>query len=94
MARNLTDKGVGPSARSYQAKAYSIPDPQLPGHMVRVQPTGNKSFVAVTRDPRGKQIWTTIGSATLLTVDEARQEAKEVIKRIKAEKVKSWPTEL
>ena len=60
MARNLTDKGV--AALKAQAKAYSIPDPQLPGHMVRVQPTGNKSFVAVMRDLRGKQIWTTIGS--------------------------------
>ena len=89
MARNLTDKGV--AALKAQAKAYSIPDPQLPGHMVRVQPTGNKSFVAVTRDPRGKQIWTTIGSATLLTVEDARQEAKEVIKRIKAGKDKAGP---
>jgi integrase len=59
--------------------------------MVRVQPTGNRSFVAVTRDPRGKQIWTTIGSATLLTVEEARQQAREVIKRIKAGKDKAGP---
>ena len=89
MARNLTDKGV--AALKPRAKAYSIPDPQLPGHMVRVQPTGNKSFVAVTRDPRGKQIWTTIGSVTLSTIEEARQEAKEVIKRIKAGKDKAGP---
>ena len=89
MARNLTDKGV--AALKAQAKAYSIPDPQLPGHMVRVQPTGNKSFVAVMRDLRGKQIWTTIGSTALLTVEEARQQAREVIKRIKAGKDKAGP---
>ena len=86
MARNLTDKGV--AALKAQAKAYSIPDPQLPGHMVRVQPTGNKSFVTVTRDPRGKQIWTTIGSATSLTVEDARQEAKRVSSGSRPERTK------
>jgi integrase len=83
MARKtLTDKGVG--ALKSRTKLYAHPDPQLPGHYIRVSPTGSKSFVAVARDPRGKQIWTTIGSASLISVEDSREKAREVIKRIKA----------
>jgi integrase len=65
-------------------KRLTIPDPELRGHYVRVTPTGAKSFVAVARDPGGKQIWTTIGGADVLTIAEARETAREVVRRIKA----------
>ncbi len=65
-------------------KRLTMPDPELRGHYVRVTPTGAKSFVAVARDPGGKQIWATIGNADVLTIDEAREQARECIKRIKA----------
>jgi hypothetical protein len=45
MARkSLSDHGV----KSLKPKAarYALPDPELSGHYVRVQPTGAKSFVA------------------------------------------------
>jgi integrase len=64
-------------------KLYAQPDPQLPGHYIRVSPTGSKTFVAVTRDPNGKQVWTTIGKAHLIGVDEARAKAREIINRVK-----------
>ena len=83
MARKtLTDKGV--AAIKPRAKTYTHSDPMLPGHYVRVTPTGSKSYVAVARDPRGKQIWTTIANAALIGIEEAREEAREVIKRVKA----------
>lgn len=89
MARNLTDKGV--AALKPRDKQYAFPDPQLPGHYVRVTPTGNKSFVAVARDPRGKQVWTTIGSASLIGIEEARTKAREVIKRVKGGQDRDGP---
>jgi integrase len=82
MARKtLTDKSV--VALKPRDKLYAQPDPQLPGHYIRVSPTGSRTFVAVTRDPNGKQVWTTIGKAHLIGIDEARQKAREVINRVK-----------
>ena len=50
---------------------------------MRVSPTGGKVYVAVARDPNGKQIWTTIGNAAHLDIDAARQKAREIINRVK-----------
>ena len=66
------------------AKRLTLPDPELRGHYIRVTPTGAKSYVAVARDPGGKQAWATLGSADHLAIDEAREKAREAIKRIKA----------
>src|SRR5262245_29919901 len=83
MARKtLTDKGV--AALKPRAARFALPDPELRGHYVRVQPSGGKSFVAVTLDPRGKQVWTTVGRCDVLTIDEARAKARDVIKRVHA----------
>ncbi len=65
-------------------KRLTMPDPELRGHYVRVTPAGSKSYVAVARDPGGKQIWATIGGADVLTIAEAREKAREAIQRIKA----------
>ncbi|MGB3036013.1 MAG: Arm DNA-binding domain-containing protein, partial [Methyloceanibacter sp.] len=90
MARKtLTDKGV--AAIKPRAKTYTHSDPMLPGHYVRVTPSGTKSFVAVARDPRGKQVWTTIGNTALIGIEEAREEAREVIKRVKAGQDRAGP---
>ncbi|AUX77997.1 integrase/recombinase family protein [Sinorhizobium fredii] len=47
-------------------------------------PTGSKSFVALARDPNGKQVWATIGATDLYDIEKARELAREAIKRIKA----------
>ena len=65
-------------------KRRTLPDPLMRGHYVRVTPKGAKSYVAVARDPAGKQIWATLGGADVLTIAEAREKAREAIKRIKA----------
>ncbi len=67
-----------------EAKRLTMPDPEMRGHYVRITPKGAKSFVAVARDPSGKQIWATIGGADVLTIAEAREQAREAIRRIKA----------
>src|SRR5262249_46388605 len=77
----LTDKGV--AALKPRAKLYNHPDPQCPGHYVRVSPIGNKVYCAVARDPNGKQVWTTIGKAAHMDIDAARAKAREIIVRVK-----------
>lgn len=82
MARkSLSDHGV--KALKPRAARYAFPDPELGGHYVRVQPTGAKSFVALARSPEGKQVWTTLGPADLLSIEEARGQARGVIKRVR-----------
>jgi integrase len=80
MRKTLTDAGV--RALKPRAARYAHPDPELAGHYVRVQPSGTKSFVAVSRDPSGKQIWATIGSVDLMSVAESREKARAAIKRV------------
>jgi hypothetical protein len=79
--RSLSDAGV--AALKPQAKRYVVPDPELRGHYVRVPPTGAKAFLTVTRDPNGKQVWTTIGPADALPIEEARSKARDVLTRIR-----------
>ena len=65
-------------------KRYFHSDPELNGFFVRVAPTGAKAYVAVARAPSGKQVWTTIGGTDLYSeIEIAREEAREIIKRIK-----------
>ncbi len=65
-------------------KRVTIPDPLMRGHYVRVTPTGSKSYVAVARDPGATQVWATIGTTDHFNIDEAREKAREAVKRIKA----------
>jgi integrase len=81
MARkSLSDRGV--RALKPRATHYAFPDPELVGHYVRVQPSGAKSYAAVTRNPAGKQIWTTVGSTEVLPIAAARLRAREIIQRV------------
>jgi integrase len=81
MRKTLTDRGV--AALKARPKRYAFPDPELRGHYVRVQPSGAKSFVTVARSPEGKQIWTNIGAADVLSIDEARKKARKAIERVR-----------
>src|SRR6476659_5496514 len=87
--RTLTDVSI--AALKPKSKRYAIPDPKLAGHYVRVTPNGAKSFVAVARDPRGKQIWHTIGCADLHKLDEARELARTAMKAIKGGEDRAGP---
>ena len=81
MRKTLTDKGV--LALKPRAARYSHPDPEQRGLYVRVQPSGAKSFVAVTLDPHGKQVWATLGPTDLLPITDARERAREAICRVR-----------
>jgi integrase len=82
MRRSLSDNGV--RALKPRAARYLHPDPELGGHGVRVMPSGVKSFVVVANDPDGKQHWITLGRCDAMPIEEARGEARAVIKRIRA----------
>jgi integrase len=82
--KSLSDIGV--AALRARPKRYAEADPELRGHYVRVTPNGAKSFVVVTRDPGGRQVWTTLGGVDLMSIEEARARAREVIKRVQVGK--------
>jgi integrase len=79
--KHLTDHQV--RALPIKNRRYFFADPELSGHYVRIMPTGSKTFVAVTRDPTGKQVWSSIGGSDLWKIEESRDEARTIVKRIK-----------
>jgi integrase len=64
-------------------KRYFQVDPEMAGHYIRIMPSGVKSFTATARTPHGKQIWFTVGTVGVQSIAEAREAAREAIKRIK-----------
>jgi hypothetical protein len=80
MTRRFTDESV--AKLKAKAKRYTVADPELPGHYVRVQPNGSKSLVVVVRDPNGKQHWRTIG-ALPMTIDTSRDLGRKAIRAIR-----------
>lgn len=82
MRKAITDKGV--AALKPRAKRYAYPDPELRGHWIRVQPSGLKSYLAVTRGPDGKQQWTTIGPTDSMPIARAREQARSILERVRS----------
>ena len=82
MPRKMTDTGV--AALKPRPKTYAKPDPELRGHWIRITPSGSKTFVAITRNPDGKQVWTTIGPTDAMSIELAREQARSILQRIRA----------
>ena len=82
MRKKMTDRGV--AALRPRAKLYAVSDPELTGLWIRIYPTGGKSFVAIVRDPERKQKWVKIGRTDAMTIDQAREQAREVLRRARA----------
>jgi integrase len=76
--QRLDDDGV--AKLPPKAKRYTFSDPELPGHYVRVNSSGEKSFCAVTRDARGKQIWRMFGNPGTMSIDDSRDLARKFIR--------------
>src|SRR5215831_16203760 len=90
--RTLTDNQIAALRRG--DKRYALPDPELLGHYLRIPARASRasiSFAAVARDPKGKQIWVTLGAAGSLKIEQARELARDAIKRIKAGRPVSDP---
>jgi integrase len=82
MPRKMSDAGV--AALKPRATRYTKPDPELRGHWIRIQPSGSKSFWAVTRNPDGKQVWTFIGPTDAMGIEAAREQARTILQRVRA----------
>jgi integrase len=87
----LTDAMVAALPR--HTVAYFHPDPELPKHGIRVHPAHAGTFTIITRDPFGKQRWVKIGSTAEMTIEQAREIAREVIRRIEKGKTAFEPPE-
>ena len=87
--RSLTDGSV--EALKPRDKMYSHLDPALSSFYIRVMPSGVKSYCAVAKDPRGKQVWTTLGKTTEINIEQAREKARAVIAAVRAGKDASGP---
>jgi integrase len=59
-------------------------DPEMAKHGVRVRPGGPSAYYIITRDPQRKQRWIKVGSTDAMTIAEAREKAKPMIKRVEA----------
>ena len=76
-----TDKQA--AALKAEGATYLVRIKNNPGLFCRVTPTGYKAFVAVARDPHGQQVWHTVGGVEL-NLDDAIEQGREVVRRIKA----------
>ena len=76
----LTDKQVAALPR--KRARYIVADPEQRGHYVRIPTSGPAVFAAVARH-HGKQVWATLGTADVLSIEEAREKAREAIRRIR-----------
>jgi integrase len=77
MARKtLTDRGI--KALKPKDGPYIEPDLQVPGHGVRVMPTGHKTFVLTARYPGSKNpVPRALGSYGELTLEQSREKARQ-----------------
>jgi integrase len=82
MPRKMSDKGVAKLKR--RRKRYAVPDGELRGHWIRVQPSSTKSYWTVARDPNQKQIWSYVGPCDAMTIEEARAKARGMLTRVRA----------
>ena len=70
---------------------YLVRNANLAGHYLRIYPTGNKTHYALTRDPRGQQVWHPVGDASLLKPEEAEELARTALKAIKSGAERAGP---
>lgn len=77
MGKKLTQKyvdGLKPGD-----KAYEVMDPEIRGFVLRVMPTGTKTYYARYRTQDGRRYRVKIGRPETLSADDARTEAKSIL---------------
>jgi len=79
--RKFTDKMA--HELPVRRKAYFEPDPEMPNHGTRVQPSGSRAFYVLCRDAFKKQRWVRLGSTAEMTIEQSRDKARNVIRRLR-----------
>ncbi|MDX1485033.1 MAG: integrase family protein [Alphaproteobacteria bacterium] len=82
MARNLTDRFCE-TVKPDKEKRLHIFDSQVPGLCLRISSKGKKTFTIVARGPNKKQIWREVGQQGVMSLADARELAREGIRRAK-----------
>lgn len=77
----LTDKQIAALARKEQR--YTVADPEQGNLYLRVPAEGPITFWVAVRDQYGKKPWTKLGSTADLGIEQARERARKVIRRIR-----------
>jgi integrase len=76
MSRVLTQRAV--DAAKPRMKRFGLPDKLIPGLQLLTQPTGHRSYVLYAR-LHGRQIKLLVGNAGILTLGEAREQARRLL---------------
>jgi integrase len=79
--RNLTDRQIAALPR--KRVRYTMADPEQRGLYLRVPTAGPISFFVAVRDQYGKKPWVKVGDTGNMGIDEARDRARVIIRRIK-----------
>jgi integrase len=79
--KTLTDKMIGALPR--KAKRYVITDPEQRSLFLRVPPRGPINFTVIVK-AHGRQTWASIGTTDDMGIEQARERARQAIKRVKA----------
>jgi integrase len=77
----LTDRMVAALPR--RRKRHFHPDPEMPGHGVRVYPAGPSAFYVIARDAFKKQRWVKLGGTAEMGIEQSRERARTVIRRLR-----------
>ncbi len=65
-----------------RAKPYEVWDTEVPGFLIRVQPSGVMSFFCSYRRPDGRRTRTCLGRTTVMSVSQARDEARVILGKL------------
>src|SRR5262245_45455347 len=83
--RRLTERQIQKLER--RSRRYTLPDPELRGHVLRIPPEGPIAFTAVARRKKpfenGRQIWRVVGQSNFMSLDEARGRVREIVRRVR-----------
>jgi integrase len=79
----LTDAMVAALPRHPRRTVFH-PDPEMSKFGVRVRPSGPATFTVVMRDTFKRQKWIKIGLSSEMPIADAREKAREVVRRLAA----------
>jgi integrase len=78
---NLTDAKIANLPR--KKRRYTMADPEMRALYLRVPSAGPIVFAVAVRNQYDRKVWAKVGSTDVMTIEKARDSARDVISRIK-----------